>query len=129
MTCAGIVIRDNLGSVVGYTSVVTTHIPSAFAAEALACYHAIRLGLELGLQEGLIGQFHLCRFLHVPHEGNSVAHLLATKGLRGEGRVIQRRGGSQSSLFWPWRRIDAVFSLTLGQDSGSLCVSGSLFFQ
>ncbi|KAG4138004.1 hypothetical protein ERO13_D07G107400v2 [Gossypium hirsutum] len=41
MTCVGIVIKDNLGSVVGYTSIVTTQIPSAFAAEALACYHAI----------------------------------------------------------------------------------------
>ncbi|TYG61101.1 hypothetical protein ES288_D07G120800v1 [Gossypium darwinii] len=41
ITCVGIVIKDNLGSVVGYTSIVTTQIPSAFAAEALACYHAI----------------------------------------------------------------------------------------
>ncbi|KAH1130704.1 hypothetical protein J1N35_002082 [Gossypium stocksii] len=41
MTCVGIVIKDNLGSVIGYASVVTMHIPSAFAAEALACYPAI----------------------------------------------------------------------------------------
>ncbi|MBA0757597.1 hypothetical protein Gotri_020684, partial [Gossypium trilobum] len=107
MTCVGIVIKDNLGSVVGYTSI----------------------------------------FLHVPHEGNSVAHLLASKGLQGEGRVIQRRGipefallavetdrcgsgfigGSLGVSMVSW--CLQMFSSTLGQDSGSLCVSGSLFFQ
>ncbi|MBA0645825.1 hypothetical protein Goklo_013874 [Gossypium klotzschianum] len=50
LSYARIVVTDNLGFVVGSKSVVNTHIPSTFAAEVLACYHVVQLGLNLGLQ-------------------------------------------------------------------------------
>ncbi|MBA0826274.1 hypothetical protein Goarm_011141, partial [Gossypium armourianum] len=122
LSCARIVVIDNLGFVVGSKSVVNTHIPSTFAAEVLACYHVVQLGLNLGLQEvifegnslivirklyslhhgesiigpyirdvkGLVEQFRLYRFLHVSCKGNTVAHLLDSKGLHGEGCAFQR---------------------------------------
>ncbi|MBA0580709.1 hypothetical protein Gorai_022915, partial [Gossypium raimondii] len=51
LSCAGIVIRDNLGRVFGSQSVPTTYIPTAFVAKALACSHTVHLALEFGLQE------------------------------------------------------------------------------
>ncbi|KAK5811734.1 hypothetical protein PVK06_027097 [Gossypium arboreum] len=52
-SCAGIVVRYYLGFVLGYTSIINSHIPTAFAAEALACYHAFCLGIDSGLQEAI----------------------------------------------------------------------------
>ncbi|PPD76736.1 hypothetical protein GOBAR_DD26339 [Gossypium barbadense] len=51
LSCARIVVTNKLGFVVGSKSVVNTHIPSTFAAEVLACYHVVQLGLNLGLQK------------------------------------------------------------------------------
>ncbi|MBA0852063.1 hypothetical protein Goshw_000726 [Gossypium schwendimanii] len=50
-SCAGIVVRYDLGFVLGYASIINSYIPTAFVAEALAYYHAICLGIDLGLQE------------------------------------------------------------------------------
>lgn len=51
LSCAGIVIRDNLGRFFGSQSVPTTYIPTAFAAKALACSHTVHLALDFGMQE------------------------------------------------------------------------------
>ncbi|KAG8485908.1 hypothetical protein CXB51_020214 [Gossypium anomalum] len=123
LSCVRIVVMDNLGFVVGSKSVVNTHMASAFVAEALACYHVVQLGLNLGLQEvifvgnspivirklysphldesvigpyirdvkGLVGQFRLYQFFHISSQGNTVARLLDSKGLHGEGCAFQRR--------------------------------------
>ncbi|PPE00651.1 hypothetical protein GOBAR_DD02314 [Gossypium barbadense] len=45
------VIKDNLGRVFGSQLVLTSHVPMTFAAEALACFHVVRLVLDIGLQE------------------------------------------------------------------------------
>ncbi|MFQ6654534.1 hypothetical protein Gotur_025482 [Gossypium turneri] len=51
LSYAGMVIRDNLGRVFGSQSVLTSHVPTTFVAEALACFHAIHLVLDIGLQK------------------------------------------------------------------------------
>ncbi|KAK5846011.1 hypothetical protein PVK06_002277 [Gossypium arboreum] len=48
---AGMGIRDNLGRVFGSQPVPTSHVPTNFAAEALACFHTVCLVLDIGLQE------------------------------------------------------------------------------
>ncbi|MBA0785925.1 hypothetical protein Gotri_026628, partial [Gossypium trilobum] len=64
-SCTRIVIRNSNGVVLGSRMIMNDHIPSAFAVEALACFHAVQMGLTIGFPEG-----------------NKVAHLLATEGMR-----------------------------------------------
>ncbi|MBA0809166.1 hypothetical protein Gohar_024838, partial [Gossypium harknessii] len=49
-SCAGIVIRDNQGIVLGLKTDMNMHIPSPFAVVALACLQAITLSLDLGFR-------------------------------------------------------------------------------
>ncbi|MBA0608841.1 hypothetical protein Godav_021018 [Gossypium davidsonii] len=51
LSYAGMVIKDNLGRVFGSQSVLTSHVPMTFAAKTLAYFHAVRLVLDIGLQE------------------------------------------------------------------------------
>ncbi|MBA0721609.1 hypothetical protein Golax_009132, partial [Gossypium laxum] len=53
-SCAGIVIRDNQGIVLGSKTNMNMHIPSPFVAVALACLQAITLGLDLGFHYVII---------------------------------------------------------------------------
>ncbi|MBA0566883.1 hypothetical protein Golob_011656, partial [Gossypium lobatum] len=53
-SCAGIVIRDNQGIVLGSKTNMNMHIPSPFVAVALACLQAITLGLDLGFRYVII---------------------------------------------------------------------------
>ncbi|KAG8488998.1 hypothetical protein CXB51_017009 [Gossypium anomalum] len=48
ISCAGVVIRNRYGIVLGSHIVVCKHIPSAFAALPTTCLHAVHLGLALG---------------------------------------------------------------------------------
>ncbi|MBA0878864.1 hypothetical protein Goshw_026153 [Gossypium schwendimanii] len=112
-SCTGLMFRDRLGRVIGSHLVLTAHVPSAFTAEALACLHAVRLAVDLDLQEVIFEgdsltvirkacsplhdistirayiqvvkamTFRRCLFVHIPRKSNSFAHLLATTGLCG----------------------------------------------
>ncbi|MFQ6646137.1 hypothetical protein Gotur_019002 [Gossypium turneri] len=87
----------------------------AFAMEALACSHVIRLAADLGqhkvtfegdslsvirkaysslhnvlaieayiwVVKAIVSSFYHCLFAHIPLEGNTLAHLLATMRLMG----------------------------------------------
>ncbi|MFQ6629513.1 hypothetical protein Gotur_006865, partial [Gossypium turneri] len=46
-----IVLRDNLDKVLRSHSVLTTHVPTTFAVEALECSHTVCLVVDLGLHE------------------------------------------------------------------------------
>lgn len=46
----GIIIRNNLGNVLFTKTVRHDSIPSSFAADAMACFQAILLGIQVGLQ-------------------------------------------------------------------------------
>ncbi|MBA0583755.1 hypothetical protein Gorai_014599, partial [Gossypium raimondii] len=113
-SCIGLMFRDKLGRVIGSHLMLTAHVPSAFTAEALACLHAVRLAVDLNLQEVIFEgdsltviqkacsplhdistirayiqvvkamTFRRCLFVYIPRKGNSFVHLLATTGLCGE---------------------------------------------
>ncbi|MBA0729133.1 hypothetical protein Golax_025738 [Gossypium laxum] len=112
-SCTGLMFRDRLCRVIGSHLVLTAHVPSAFTAEALACLYAVRLAVDLDLQEVIFEgdsltvirkacsplhdistirayiqvvkamTFRRCLFVHIPRKGNSFAHLLATTGMCG----------------------------------------------
>ncbi|MFQ6626251.1 hypothetical protein Gotur_006347 [Gossypium turneri] len=83
-SCTGLMFRDRLGRVIGSHLVLIAHAPSALTVEALACLHAVRLAVDLDLQEVVKAMtFRRCLFVHIPRKGNSFAHLLATTGLCG----------------------------------------------
>ncbi|KAK5811772.1 hypothetical protein PVK06_027141 [Gossypium arboreum] len=93
LSCARIVVIDNLGFIVGTKSVVNTQIPSAFVAKALACYHVVQLGLNLGLQEVIFegNSFIVIRKLYSPHRDESVIgpYIRNVNGLVGQFRLYQ----------------------------------------
>ncbi|MBA0551752.1 hypothetical protein Golob_022619 [Gossypium lobatum] len=53
-SCTGVVIRNLEGIVLGSRMIINSHIPSDFAAEALACFQAVQMGLDLGFLEAVI---------------------------------------------------------------------------
>ncbi|PPS05385.1 hypothetical protein GOBAR_AA15278 [Gossypium barbadense] len=93
LSCARIVVIDNLGFIVGTKSVVNTQIPSAFVAKALACYHVVQLGLNLGLQEVIFegNSFIVIHKLYSPHRDESVIgpYIRNVNGLVGQFRLYQ----------------------------------------
>lgn len=50
-SCSGLVVRNEKAEVVCSRSVLHVNVPSAVAAEALACFQALDLGVQLGLKE------------------------------------------------------------------------------
>ncbi|KAA3482737.1 reverse transcriptase [Gossypium australe] len=50
-SCSGLVIRNGRAEVLCSKTIINKNIPTAFAAEALGCYQAIDLGLQLGLRD------------------------------------------------------------------------------
>ncbi|PPS12972.1 hypothetical protein GOBAR_AA07678 [Gossypium barbadense] len=64
-SCSGMVVGNEKRDVICFTTVFHSSVPSLFAAEALAGFQAIHLGL----------------FLH-HRESNQVAHFIATEGLK-----------------------------------------------
>ncbi|MBA0742241.1 hypothetical protein Gogos_015318 [Gossypium gossypioides] len=139
LSCTGIVIRDSLGRVLGSHLVLTAHVPMAFATEALACSHVVRLAVDLGLHKvtfegdslsvirkacsplhnvsaieayiwdvkAMVSSFHHCLFAHIPREGNTIAHLLATTRLRSGGSsFLSGVVPSFASLAVEWDRRD-----------------------
>ncbi|MBA0709212.1 hypothetical protein Golax_024262, partial [Gossypium laxum] len=50
-SCTRIVIRNSNGVVLGSRMIMNDHIPSVFAVEALACFHAVQMGLTIGFPE------------------------------------------------------------------------------
>ncbi|KAK5802518.1 hypothetical protein PVK06_030118 [Gossypium arboreum] len=50
-SCSGLVIRNNKAQIIVSKTVMNSNIPSAFAAEAVACLQGLQLGLHLGLRE------------------------------------------------------------------------------
>ncbi|MBA0707358.1 hypothetical protein Golax_019408 [Gossypium laxum] len=48
-SCSRIVIRNSNGGVLGSKTVLNRNVPSAFAAEALACAQVVQMGLEIYL--------------------------------------------------------------------------------
>ncbi|MBA0633798.1 hypothetical protein Godav_024383, partial [Gossypium davidsonii] len=117
LSCIGIVIRDNLGRVLGFHLVLTAHVPMAFATEALTCSHVVRLAVDLSLQKvtfegdslSVIRKacFHHCLFAHIPREGNTIVHLLATTRLcSGGSSFLSGVIPSFASLAVEWDRRD-----------------------
>ncbi|XP_017624602.1 uncharacterized protein LOC108468221 [Gossypium arboreum] len=70
--------------IIGSKIVMNSNIPSAFAAEAVACLHALQLGLHLGLKEVEIegDSWTTCVFLFTNRDANEVAHLITSEGIR-----------------------------------------------
>ncbi|KAA3472099.1 reverse transcriptase [Gossypium australe] len=50
-SCTGLIVRNGNSEVICSRSIINKNIPSAFAAEALACYQALELGVQLGLRD------------------------------------------------------------------------------
>lgn len=48
-SCSGIVIRDGSGKVLCSQTKLHDKIPTLFAAEAMACFQAVKMGIQLGL--------------------------------------------------------------------------------
>ncbi|KAK5810549.1 hypothetical protein PVK06_025861 [Gossypium arboreum] len=83
-SCSGFVIRNDKAQIIGSKIVMNSNIPSAFAAEAVACLHALQLGLHLGLKEVEIegDSWTTCVFLFTNRDANKVAHLITSEGIR-----------------------------------------------
>ncbi|MBA0770154.1 hypothetical protein Gotri_018825, partial [Gossypium trilobum] len=74
-----IVARDSEGKVLLSCSEIHNDVSSAFAAEAIACWKAVQVGVEKGWQ-----------FQHAPRCANNLAHILATETLkRGEETYLE----------------------------------------
>ncbi|TYH45504.1 hypothetical protein ES332_D11G269900v1 [Gossypium tomentosum] len=128
LSCTGIVIRDNLGRVLGSHLVLTVHVPMAFATEALTCSHVVRLAgdslsvirracfplhnvsaIEASIWDvkAMVSSFHHCLFAHIPREGNTIVHLLATTRLcSGGSSFLSGVIPSFASLAVEWDRRD-----------------------
>ncbi|MBA0869235.1 hypothetical protein Goshw_022178 [Gossypium schwendimanii] len=77
----GIVARDSNGTILFSYSEIHFGIPSAFAAEAIAC--------RKGIQE--IYGLENIRFQYIPRSANGLAHIIATESLRrGEEFYLDR---------------------------------------
>ncbi|MBA0814515.1 hypothetical protein Gohar_020342 [Gossypium harknessii] len=73
--------------------ILNNHIPATFAVKALACFQAVQMGLDLSFLkveiEGdaltVVKKLHANRqerSEHALRQGNGVAHLLTTEGIR-----------------------------------------------
>ncbi|KAH1090585.1 hypothetical protein J1N35_017842 [Gossypium stocksii] len=114
-----IVIRNRRGDVFGSTIVINSYILTVFVAEALACLQAVRLGLDLGLQEVVIegDALTMVKKLQKNRRDESiisayiedsksmclnfrkcVAHLVATERLRREWNTYLLRGVSNFAV-------------------------------
>ncbi|MBA0578444.1 hypothetical protein Gorai_020726, partial [Gossypium raimondii] len=83
-SCTGIVVRNGGGQVVGSREIVNCHIPTGFATDALVCLQAMSLGVDLGFREGpkiKVEMFSRCSYRHVSRYANTVAHILAKRGV------------------------------------------------
>ncbi|MBA0608657.1 hypothetical protein Godav_020849, partial [Gossypium davidsonii] len=93
-SCSRIMVRDSNGGVLGSKTVLNRNVPSAFAAEALACAQVVQMGLEIYLStvevEG--DSLSICWFKHTPRMANMVAHAVATEGLKRGEHIYLRRG-------------------------------------
>ncbi|MBA0786716.1 hypothetical protein Gotri_024825 [Gossypium trilobum] len=56
-------------------------MPSAFTAEAIACWKAVQVGVEKGWQ-----------FQHTPRSTNNLAHILPTETLRRREEIYLEMG-------------------------------------
>ncbi|MBA0821960.1 hypothetical protein Goarm_018783, partial [Gossypium armourianum] len=74
-SCAGVVIRNRYGIVLGSHIVVYKHIPSTFVALPTTCLHAVRLGLALG-------------FSYVIVEGDSLTVLRKVQSSRPDPPIL-----------------------------------------
>ncbi|MBA0757738.1 hypothetical protein Gotri_020806 [Gossypium trilobum] len=84
-SCIWIVVRDRQSHVIGSQAVLNENIPLAFATKALACLYAVVWGWILDYRSR-------CLFGYVPQDENTVAYLLAKKGLR-RGESVYLSGG------------------------------------
>ncbi|KAK5819096.1 hypothetical protein PVK06_024055 [Gossypium arboreum] len=74
-SCAGVVIRNRHGIVLGSHTVVCKHIPSAFVALPTTCLHVVHLGLALG-------------FPYVIVEGDSLTVLCKVQSSRPDLSIL-----------------------------------------
>ncbi|PPR82465.1 hypothetical protein GOBAR_AA38250 [Gossypium barbadense] len=83
-SCTGVVIRDTTSNVLKSITYKNEHIPIAFAVEALTCVQAVRFKAKLGFLpvEVESDAFKLAR-----RQTNTVAHILATEGLKERGNT------------------------------------------
>ncbi|MBA0715990.1 hypothetical protein Golax_014860 [Gossypium laxum] len=92
---AGIFIRDHLGLVLGYQSVLSKHVPSPFTAEGLLpCSSTgsearVPVGPYISDINTMVVQLRGCHIVHIPRITNQVAHLLASAHLMDRGSVYQ----------------------------------------
>ncbi|PPD66772.1 hypothetical protein GOBAR_DD36352 [Gossypium barbadense] len=82
----GIVARDAEGRVLLSYSELQKDITSAFAAEAIACWRAVQIGVDRGWQSE-ISKFNKVRFQHTPRSANNLAHILATETLKRKKEI------------------------------------------
>ncbi|MFQ6651461.1 hypothetical protein Gotur_023788 [Gossypium turneri] len=102
----GLVIRDERSRIIGKRVILNEYVSFVFAAKALVCLQALKLGVEVGLRDVVIEGDSLTRkfrevwFTFVSRSTNGSAHALAQKGwIRGE------------SLNLGWRDLMAIVTL------------------
>ncbi|MBA0578907.1 hypothetical protein Gorai_021178 [Gossypium raimondii] len=81
---SGVVIRNNLGLVMGSGVVLYSHVADAFAAEALACLHAITFARDMGFRKVVVEGDSRTIIVKVQRdrESNLVAHTIARMGFK-----------------------------------------------
>ncbi|KAA3462806.1 glycine, alanine and asparagine-rich protein-like [Gossypium australe] len=50
-SCTGLIVRNGKAEVICSKAITNKNLPTAFTAEALACYQALELGVQLGLRD------------------------------------------------------------------------------
>ncbi|MBA0639900.1 hypothetical protein Goklo_022898, partial [Gossypium klotzschianum] len=81
---SGVVIRNNLGLVMGSGVVLYSHVADAFAAEALACLHAITFARDMRFRKVVVEGDSRTIVVKVQRdrESNLVAHTIARMGFK-----------------------------------------------
>ncbi|MBA0771737.1 hypothetical protein Gotri_007217 [Gossypium trilobum] len=80
---SGVVIRNNMGLVMGSGEVFHRHVADAFAAEALACLNAITFARDMGFMKGVVegdSRTIIVKAQKRDRGSNLVAHTIASMG-------------------------------------------------
>ncbi|PPR83317.1 hypothetical protein GOBAR_AA37390 [Gossypium barbadense] len=91
-SASGIVGRDSEGNVLLSYSKIHDDVSSPFAAEAMACWTAVKIGTYIyDIQKKIFGLNNI-RFQHTSRSANNLAHILATATLRSREEVYLEMG-------------------------------------
>ncbi|KAA3482720.1 reverse transcriptase [Gossypium australe] len=100
VSASGVVVRDSSGNILISSTDIQRGVPSAFAAEAIACRRATQIALDMNEEDIIIEGDSLTigpyiydihsmkprgrrlKFEFIPRSANNPAHVLATESLR-----------------------------------------------